>query len=80
MKSKISFEEFLDNWNNNIVPDKPSFIRLGQSLMNYLGDVWFDEYHRISSVHYYDDTNIDCFYNDKLISNTLNHLEKVWNK
>ena len=46
--------------------------------MNYLAGIWFEEYKRISSLDYYDETNIDCFYVDKLIPNTLKHLEKVW--
>lgn len=75
---RITFEEFKYNWENDILPNKPSSIRKGQSLMNYLADVWMDEYTKLSSVHYYDETNIDCFYNDHLIPNTLNHLEKIW--
>jgi len=77
-KAIISFNEFKNNWENVILKEKPDFIRKGQSLMNYLGDVWLEEYKRISSVHYYDITNIDCFYNDKLIDNTLKHLEEIW--
>ena len=74
----MTFIEFKQSFQNDILPNKPEFIREGQALMNYLGSVWFGEYKRLSSVHYYDETNIDCFYNDKLIPNTLNHLEKVW--
>lgn len=72
------FQEFKNIWETNIIPNKHPDIREGQSLMNFLGDVWLEEYKRISSIHYYDETNIDCFYNDKLIPNTLIHLEKVW--
>ncbi len=74
----MTYLEFEYNIVNNIIPNKPDYIRDGQSIINYLGDVWFEEYKRISSVHYYDKTNIDCFYNDDLIPNTFNHLEKVW--
>jgi|TARA_R110000782_G_scaffold144871_2_gene237679 hypothetical protein len=73
-----SFEAFKTKWENDILPYKPFFIRKGQSLMNYLGDVWIDEYKRISSDYHYDDTSIDCFSNDDLIPNTLRHLKKVW--
>ena len=75
----MTFNEFRDDLNNEILPNKPSFIREGQAIINYLADVWFEEYKRISSVHYYDETNIDCFFNDALIPNTLKHLQKVWN-
>ena len=74
----MTYNEFLENWNKNILPNKHEDERKGQSLMNYLGDVWFEEYKRISSIHFYDKTNIDCFYKDELIPNTLTHLEKVW--
>lgn len=76
----MTFKEFKNNFENDVLPKKQSFIREGQCLMNYLANVWFEEYKRISSVHYYDETDIDCFYNDKLIENTWRHLEKVWNK
>jgi hypothetical protein len=76
----MTFQEFKNTWETEILPNKPIFIREGQALMNYLADVWFEEYQRISSVHYYDypKTNIDCFYNDSLIPNTLKHLEEIW--
>lgn len=74
----MTFTEFKQSFQNDILPNKPEFIREGQALINYLGDVWIEEYKRLSSVHYYDETNIDCFYNDGLIPNTWNHLKKVW--
>lgn len=74
----MTFQEFKNKWEIEILPNKPKFIRVGQALMNFLGDVWLDEYKRISSVHYYDETDIDCFYNDNLFYNTLAHLETVW--
>ena len=77
-KATINFQEFVTRWNMEIIPNKAKDIRLGQSLMNYLHEIWREEYVRISSVHYYDQTNIDCFYVDDLIPNTLKHLEKVW--
>lgn len=76
-KAVISYEEFKENY-EQLIKTKPKYIREGQLLMNYLGDVWIEEYKRISSVHYYDKTNIDCFYKDSLIWNTLAHLEEVW--
>ena len=75
----MKYKKFRKAFEENILPNKPEFIREGQALMNYLGDVWLEEYKRLSSIHYYDETNIDCFYNDLLIPNTWKHLEKVWN-
>jgi hypothetical protein len=74
----MTFEEFKNNLENEIWPEVPSHIRKGQVLMNYLYRVWLKEYNRICSPNYYDRTDIDCFYNDKLIPNTLEHLKKVW--
>ena len=75
---KISFKKFKKNWENVIQPATPKYIGKGESLMNYLSIIWEEEYIRISSVHYYTETNIDCFFNDELIPNTLTHLKKVW--
>jgi len=74
----MTYNEFFNYWQNNVLPNKHKDERNGQSLMNYLGDVWPKEYIRLTSVHYYDETDIDCYYNDKLIDNTLNHLSKIW--
>jgi hypothetical protein len=74
----MTFEFFKQDYYNRVLPNKPDYIRDGQALMNYLGDIWLEEYKRISSNHFYNKTDIDCFYNDKLIPNTLKHLEKVW--
>lgn len=73
----MTYLEFKHEFDTNILPNKPTFIRKGQAIINYLADVWFEEYKRISSEQYRD---VDCFYNDKLITNTLNHLEKVWSQ
>jgi hypothetical protein len=74
----MTFTEFKTTWELDILPNKNSLIREGQALINFLGDVWINEYKRISSTHYYNETNIDCFFNDRLIPNTFKHLEKVW--
>lgn len=73
----VTFEQFLGlgGWGQS---DTNKGMRRGQILMNLLHTVWEQEYVRISSVHYYDRTDIDCFYNDSLISNTLTHLGKIW--
>jgi hypothetical protein len=75
----MKFTKFKSNFTNEILPNKPDFIREGQALMNYLGDIWFMEYHRISSINHYE-VDVDCFHNDKLIQNTWRHLEKNWEK
>lgn len=74
----MTFEEFKNNLENKVWSEVPSFIRKGQHLMNYLYLVWPEEHNRMCSLNYYDEPNIDCFYQDKLIPNTLEHLKKVW--
>lgn len=72
------FKEFEAFYFNSILDQKPAYIRKGQALMNYLAEISLEEYNKITSLHYYDQTDIDCFYNDRLIPNTLKHLERVW--
>lgn len=75
----MTFTEFKNNFEENILPNKPEFIREGQALMNYLGDVWIEEYKRITTLHRdYPRPVVDCFYNDKNIPNTWKYLEEVW--
>lgn len=76
----MTFEEFNNNLEIAVWVNKPQYIRKGQSLMIYLNKIWKEEYDKISAIDYYDKTDIDCFYNDKLIPNTLKHLKKVWKK
>lgn len=52
-------------------------LRSGQFLMILLNEVWPLEYNRIVDMEK-GLTTIDCFYNDRLIPNTLNYLKKVW--
>lgn len=75
---KVTFKQFKKNLLYFEIPNKPKEWRNGQCLMNYLARVWPEEYKRMASVHYYDVTNIDCYYVDTLIPNSLNHLEKIW--
>ena len=78
----MTFNEFKSDWENKILPVKEDFTRKGQSLMIFLWSVWPEEYKRISygigPLLTQTSNNIDCFYVDKLIPNTLEHLEKVW--
>jgi hypothetical protein len=71
----MTYEEFKNTFETEILPNKPKFIRDGQALMNYLAQINIEEYKRLASVHYY---NIDCYYNDSLIPNTWKHLEENW--
>jgi len=73
----MTFEEFEDNYFKKL-DNIHVGLRKGQILINYLWEVWPEEYEKISSVHYYDRKDIDCFYNDRLIPNTLKHLKEVW--
>jgi hypothetical protein len=74
----MTYEEFIKTFYEEILPNKSIHLRDGQALMNYLGKVWIEEYRRMSSLHFYDRTDIDCFYVDKLIPNTLEHLKTEW--
>ena len=75
-----TFEDFKAKYYRETIPNKHPDIRNGQALMTLLCNFWYEEYGRLSSLNYYSKTDIDCFYNDKLIGNTLNHLEKNWHK
>lgn len=77
-KPNVSLEEFLETYYKVVLPGKNKYIREGQALMNYLHSVWPEEYRRISSIHFYDRTDIDCFYRDDLIPKTIEHLSSVW--
>ncbi len=75
----MTFTEFKQSFQNDILPNKPEFIREGQALINYLGDVWVEEYKRLSLCEeYYDRNDIDCFHSDRYIPNTWEHLKEVW--
>ena len=75
----MTFEQFISEWEFKF-QHGPKHFRKGQSLMNYLADVWPSEYEKMVSIHYYDRTDIDCYYNDDLIPNTLQHLQDKWYK
>jgi hypothetical protein len=75
----ITFEQFHSTYFGEIIPNKPSFVRSGQALMNFLQEIWPEEYDRITQGEYEED-NLDCFYSDVNVSHTLFHLQKVWKK
>jgi hypothetical protein len=72
----IPFVEFKRQWEE--LRGFPQTGHKGSFLMRLVHRYWKEEYLRITSVHYYDETNIDCCFNEELIPNTLKHLEKVW--
>ena len=72
------YQQFEQKFFNEILPNKPDYIRKGQALMNFLAEFDNEEYKRLSSAHYYDRTDIDCFYKDSLVPNTLDHLKSIW--
>lgn len=73
----MTYEQFKHKYYQEILPNKHEDIRKGQALMNFLGDIWFAEYKRMSSKFA---PNVDCFYNDNLIPAALNHLQNNWHK
>lgn len=73
----MTFEQFKNKYYQEILPNDHIDIRKGQSLMNFLSQVWFKQYKRMTSKFA---DNVDCFYNDNLIPNALNHLQSNWHK
>ena len=73
----MTFEQFKNKYYQEILPNEHIDIRKGQSLMNFLSQVWFKQYKRMTSKFA---DNVDCFNNDNLIPNTLNHLQNNWHK
>ncbi len=73
---QLTYQEFLvelySTWDHTI-------LRKGQYLMNLLHKHWPEECHRVVASDI-KDKQINCFYNDNLVSNTLEHLSKVWPK
>jgi hypothetical protein len=63
------FKEFREIALYDKIVNRDPHLRMGQTLMNYLYEVWPAQYKRITG------TKSDCFYNDKLIGNTLKLLE-----
>ena len=77
----MTFEEFKKNYYEIILSKKPSFLRKGQALFNYLSMEWPNEADRIVDIkdngsEYME--SIDCFADDSKIDNLMNHLEDVW--
>ncbi len=74
----MEYDSFYLSFIGEVLVQKPSFIRKGQALMNYLSEIWPEEYRRITSKEY--EIDVDCFYDDNLMNSTLKHLEENWHK
>lgn len=66
------FKEFREIVLYDKIVNRDHNLRMGQILMNYLYEVWPTQYKRITG------TTSDCFYDDTLIGNTLELLEREW--
>lgn len=73
----MTFQEFENNLYDDVLPNIEVYIRPGQAVMNYLAEVWFAEYKRLSECDS-ELKKLDCFHNNRTIPETLRHLEKVW--
>lgn len=76
----MTFKDFEKAWLEEELPIKSTQIRKGQSLINYLAKIWFNEYKRIQQTNANGSDDVDCFYDDRKIPKTLEYLEKVWSK
>ncbi len=74
----MTYEEFVEELNDKLAGNLGD-LRKGQMVMITLLDKWAAEYNRISLMEY-EESNIDCFYSDSRIPNTLSHLEKNWHQ
>lgn len=70
----MTFKEFEDNFFNKILPNKPSYIRNGQALFNYLARTWPEEADRLVA------TKLDCFHTSAIMDALLTHLKKEWER
>ena len=68
----ITFQEFKNYVDAQLGLHGYTGIRTGQMIMNYLNRVRPDKYLQITN------TNIDCFYDDTKIKDTMKHLERHW--
>ena len=71
----MTFKEFKADFNGLIGKDTRHD---GEVLVDYLKQIWPEEHVRLTSIHYYDETDIDCTLVEALVPNTLKHLETIW--
>ena len=71
----MTYQDFILRWNQEVLPNKPSYMRKGQWFMCYLAEEWLEEYMRITG-----NPLLDCFYIDSKLPDTKIHLEVNWSK
>jgi hypothetical protein len=71
----MTYQQFLNEVFTKVIPGRDPSLREGQALMNYVWEIWPEEAEKINKEY---DFNVDCFYNNRLIPDTLKHLETVW--
>ena len=80
----MNYKEFIDNFTNNIVPKKPKYIRMGQSLMVAINAVNPELYKEISDksdyAGHFTITGYDCFHKDEVMPKTLKYIKVNWHK
>lgn len=77
----MTYKDFETDLFENVLPQRDVHLRIGQTVMGHLHTVWPKEYKRIVDSRITDGAEIygvDCFYNDRLASATLKHLNRVW--
>jgi hypothetical protein len=67
----INFEQFLDKA-DKFYYENEFELRHGQAIMNVLHLVRSDLYKKITQ------TDLDCFYDDGTVKDTLDYLERIW--
>lgn len=77
----MTYKEFETDLFENVLPKRNQHLRIGQTVMGHLHTIWPKEYSRIVDSRMIDGNapyGVDCFYNDRLTSATLKHLQRVW--
>lgn len=67
----MTFEQFLDKV-DKFYYENEFELRYGQSIMNMLYQVRPNKYKEITQ------TDLDCFYDDGTVKDTLDYLERIW--
>lgn len=69
--NRISFDDFIKIVDREYL-DYSFEYRYGQTLMNILRIVWLEKYSSLTNTEY------DCFYNDGIVTKTLERLKNDW--
>lgn len=76
-KAKTSFDNFLELVNEETKLSS-NYLRNGEILLSILEEIWPEEYFRIRNKYYPNHTNIDCYFDSRLIIRTIHHLRNSW--